>query len=141
MKHRSSKTVAANLSMTALDHCAQALANNGGSILARVASEQRMLDLTKMLKSRATMKIGSYIFDKRKSILFETYGICMDGWGDSNVPCLVIFEKRTDMTPPSLDKYSIDYGPIEPESKVIDDIKKLIKVVEALEAKERPKHA
>lgn len=141
MKHRSSKTVAANLSMTALDHCAQALANNGGTVLARVATEKKMLDLTKMLKSRATMKIGSYVFDKRKSILFETYGICMDGWGDHTMPCLVIFDREDDITPIDLDKYSIEYEQIEPESKVVDDIKKLIKVVEALEAKERPKHA
>jgi hypothetical protein len=118
-----------------IDACSK-IATAHGLVIARVAYEPKMIDLSRLIKRKRPFKIGPYLFDSKASIEPPgEYGATIDGWGEVDRPALVIYLKSSLATPPWLDKYSIDYNVVEPVNKVLDDIAKILNTIDKLNAR------
>lgn len=128
-----------------VQHVIDALSNNGieacskiatahGLVVARLFTEEKQIDLGRLLRRKRPFKVGPHLFNELGSIPTDgRYGINIDGWGERDRPCLVIYDKKLyDSTPHWLDKYSIEYDAVAPLAKVINDVDAMIKRVNNL---------
>lgn len=121
------------LSNSSVEACAK-IATAPDLVVARLFTEEKQIDLGRLLRRKRPFKVGPHLFNELGSISTDgRYGINIDGWGEKDRPCLVIYDKKLhDSTPLWLDKYSIEYNAVEPLAKVVADIEATIKRVNNL---------